>query len=104
VIGAWEVQAQLSPPYPRRAQRGAGGSRLLDGGGDDAGVDVDDAAAAGAWTRIANGTSMGNKWIKLLDTNLTVSALRTVVTATARCGDLILLRVPLDLPSRFLSE
>jgi hypothetical protein len=47
---------------------------------------------------------MGNKWIKLLDTNLTVSALRTVVTATARCGDLILLRVPLDLPSRFLSE
>ena len=36
-----------------------------------------------SWTRIANGTSMGNKWIVLLEKNLTVSAIRAVATATA---------------------
>jgi len=36
----------------------------------------------GNWTQIANGTSMGNKWITLLDKNLTVSAIRTVATGT----------------------
>lgn len=37
----------------------------------------------GEWSRIANGTSIGNKWIKLLDQNISVTALRTVVTATS---------------------
>lgn len=40
-------------------------------------------AANSEWTRIANGTSMGNKWITLLEKNLTVTAVRTVVTAAA---------------------
>jgi alpha-L-fucosidase len=55
-ILAWQVDAQLSPPS-------VGG--------------------AGTWTKIANGTSMGNKWITLLPRNITVSSIRTVVTATA---------------------
>ena len=52
----WSVQAQL------------------DGGDVGAGV---------AWQEIANGTSIGNKWITLLPFNISVLALRTVVTASA---------------------
>jgi alpha-L-fucosidase len=44
------------------------------------------ALRGGAWSKIANGTSMGNKWIKLLDENITVCGLKTVVTATASGG------------------
>eukprot|EP01052_Picozoa_sp_SAG31_P022992 SAG31_NODE_1861_length_7044_cov_169.866379_1_plen_569_part_00 len=54
----WEVQAQLSPHSSK-------------------------VVSSMAWTRIANGTSMGNKWIVLLEKNLTVSAIRTVATTTA---------------------
>ena len=36
-----------------------------------------------AWTAIANGTSIGNKWITLLPVNYTVTALKAVVTAAA---------------------
>eukprot|EP01043_Picozoa_sp_COSAG02_P023761 COSAG02_NODE_1277_length_13502_cov_14.551593_14_plen_554_part_00 len=57
VIRRWEVQAQLSHDS--------------------------NSSKANAWTRIANGTSMGNKWIVLLQRNLTVSAIRTVATGTA---------------------
>jgi hypothetical protein len=35
------------------------------------------------WQEIANGTSIGNKWITLLPVNISVVALRTVVTASA---------------------
>jgi hypothetical protein len=35
------------------------------------------------WVELANGTSIGNKWISLLPTNVSVVALRTVVTASA---------------------
>jgi len=35
------------------------------------------------WTWLVNGTSIGNKWIHLLDANVTVTALKAVVTASA---------------------
>ena len=57
-IRRWEVQAQLSSSN-------------------------DSDSVQTAWTQIANGTSMGNKWIALLEKNLSVSAIRTVATATA---------------------
>ena len=61
VISAWVVEAQMV-------------------------ADSTPPGVTGAWTRIANGTSMGNKWITLLDTNLTVSAVRSRATATFEGG------------------
>ena len=39
--------------------------------------------SAGEWQEIANGTAIGNKWITLLPFNLSVVAVRAVVTASA---------------------
>lgn len=36
-----------------------------------------------AWVGLVNGTSMGNKWIHLLDTNVSVTGLKAVITANA---------------------
>jgi len=40
-------------------------------------------SGSAAWTVIANGTSIGNKWITLLPLNYTVTALKAVITASA---------------------
>jgi len=53
-----------------------------------------------AWQEIANGTSMGNKWIVLLEKNLTVTALKTVVTKTASGGTAVLRSTSAHLCSR----
>jgi hypothetical protein len=37
----------------------------------------------GTWRVLANGSSVGNKWITLLPNNVTVTALKAVVTASA---------------------
>ena len=37
----------------------------------------------GTWRVLANGSSVGNKWITLLSNNITVTALKAVVTASA---------------------
>ena len=70
-ILAWDVEAVVvaAPGRP-------GDHELSDGSS------VSRSAGGGGWTRIANGTSLGNKWIVLLEKNLTVSAIRTVATAT----------------------
>ena len=39
--------------------------------------------ANGTWRVLANGSSVGNKWITLLSNNITVTALKAVVTASA---------------------
>ena len=40
-------------------------------------------AGSPAWTTIAKGQSVGNKWIELLAGNLTVTSLKATVTASA---------------------
>ena len=40
----------------------------------------------GKWTVLANGSSVGNKWITLLESNVTVTALKATVTASAPGG------------------
>lgn len=49
-------------------------------------------AGSGAWTTVASGTSVGNKWIQLFSNTMTVTALRLRVTAAA---DSMLSRVQL---------
>jgi hypothetical protein len=47
------------------------------------GWEIHGETASGAWTVLANGSSVGNKWITLLPTNVTVAAIKAVVTASA---------------------